>query len=338
MSTNALMSLKDKNVPAAVISAIEACLIRGDLRQLTSEQRVVYYNHVCESVGLNPLTRPFDYIVLNGKEVLYARRDAADQLRKIHQVSISIKEQKELDGVYVVTVSAKDKSGKEDEDVGAVNTMGLKGEARANAVMKAITKAKRRVTLSICGMGLLDETEVSDIPGAMESMTNQKQADKTAAKTDALAKQLDAPQAPEKEPETVRPAKDPEVLPAAPWNPRTGPKEGRETKKAAPVKAAEPEVVPEPAEDLDAAPLFDEEPEAPPAPAKPAAADLRKAALNALRNAKDMPALEAAVAKINAYSKSGAFKLSEIPVADAKAFINEVKTLKEERKRDIQNA
>ena len=28
--------------------------------------------------------------------------------------------------------------------------------------MKTITKAKRRVTLSICGLGMLDETEVAD--------------------------------------------------------------------------------------------------------------------------------------------------------------------------------
>ena len=34
-------------------------------------------------------------------------------------------------------------------------------------MMKAETKAKRRATLSICGLGLLDETEVSTIPGAV---------------------------------------------------------------------------------------------------------------------------------------------------------------------------
>ena len=32
--------------------------------------------------------------------------------------------------------------------------------------MKAETKAKRRATLSICGLGLLDESEVETIPGA----------------------------------------------------------------------------------------------------------------------------------------------------------------------------
>ena len=31
-------------------------------------------------------------------------------------------------------------------------------------MMKAETKAKRRVTLSICGLGVLDETEVENVP------------------------------------------------------------------------------------------------------------------------------------------------------------------------------
>ena len=34
----------------------------------------------------------------------------------------------------------------------------------ANAFLKSETKAKRRVTLSICGLGLLDESEVDSIP------------------------------------------------------------------------------------------------------------------------------------------------------------------------------
>jgi hypothetical protein len=40
----------------------------------------------------------------------------------------------------------------------------LKGDALANALMKAETKAKRRVTLSLAGLGWLDETEIASIP------------------------------------------------------------------------------------------------------------------------------------------------------------------------------
>jgi hypothetical protein len=49
---------------------------------------------------------------------------------------------------------------------GAVSLVGLRGEALANAIMKAETKAKRRATLSICGLGFLDETEIETIPDA----------------------------------------------------------------------------------------------------------------------------------------------------------------------------
>ena len=52
-----------------------------------------------------------------------------------------------------------------DEDWGSVPfPPSLKGDFRANMKMKAVTKAKRRATLSICGLGWLDETEIEDIP------------------------------------------------------------------------------------------------------------------------------------------------------------------------------
>jgi hypothetical protein len=42
----------------------------------------------------------------------------------------------------------------------------LKGETKANAMMKAETKAKRRLTLSMAGLGMLDESEIDSINGA----------------------------------------------------------------------------------------------------------------------------------------------------------------------------
>jgi len=157
---------------AAPIGAqIEQVLVNGNLATLTSEQRVTYYNRVCESVGLNPLTRPFEYITLNGKLVLYARRDCTDQLRKIHGVSIEVAARELVEGVYVVTARATMASGRADESIGAVPLDGLKGEARANAMMKAETKAKRRVTLSVCGLGMLDETEAESVDQRFPSVT-----------------------------------------------------------------------------------------------------------------------------------------------------------------------
>jgi hypothetical protein len=143
---------------------VEQVIAKGNLAQLTPEERTRYYTEVCRSVGLNPLTRPLEYITLNGKLTLYARRDAADQLRKLHGISIEIVERSVLEGLITVHVRAKDRDGRTDEDLGVVSVANLKGEAAANAMLKAITKAKRRVTLSIAGMGFLDETEVEDIP------------------------------------------------------------------------------------------------------------------------------------------------------------------------------
>lgn len=179
-------------------SALERVLIQGDLSALTPDQRISYYKSVCDSVGLNSLTKPFDYITLSGKLTLYAKRDATDQLRKLNEVSITIPARELLGDVYVVTARAKDKNGREDESTGAVNVANLKGEALANAYMKAETKAKRRVTLSICGLGLLDESEVDSIPGV---------------RGEPIATQANVvPPAAEQKPSGPAP-KEPEVLP-----------------------------------------------------------------------------------------------------------------------------
>jgi hypothetical protein len=151
--------------------AVEKTLIQGDLSALNENERLGYYKNVCESLGLNPLTKPFDYIRLNQKLVLYAKRDATDQLRKIHDVSIQITAREKLEDLYIVTAKARNAKGREDESVGAVSIAGLKGDALANAIMKAETKAKRRVTLSVCGLGMLDETEVETVPNVTRDVT-----------------------------------------------------------------------------------------------------------------------------------------------------------------------
>jgi hypothetical protein len=148
------------------MSKIEQVLIGGDLSKLSEVERLTYYKNVCDSVGLNPLTKPFDYITLNGRLTLYARKDATDQLRQLHKISIKITAREKIDEVYVVTADASNKDGRTDSSTGAVNVAGLKGDNLANAMMKAETKSKRRVTLSICGLGLLDETELETIPDA----------------------------------------------------------------------------------------------------------------------------------------------------------------------------
>jgi|SRR5882672_4451352 len=153
------------NQSAAAGEIMEQVLIRGDLGSLTQAERARYYVRVCQSLGLNPLTKPFDYLHLNGKLTLYALKGATDQLRRIHGVSASVVAHKEADGLLTIHVRVRTPDGREDEDFGVVSLPDtMKGDTRANAIMKAITKAKRRATLSLCGLGMLDETEVETIP------------------------------------------------------------------------------------------------------------------------------------------------------------------------------
>jgi len=150
------------------LSIIEQVVIMGDLSKLTAEQRVTYVKEVCKSAGLNPLTKPFEYIMLNGKLTLYAKKDCTEQLRKINGISIEKLESQVIDDLYIVKATAKTKDGRMDQSTGAVTIGNLKGDAKANAIMKPETKAKRRVTLLISGMGFCDETEIDTIPGAQK--------------------------------------------------------------------------------------------------------------------------------------------------------------------------
>lgn len=143
---------------------IQNLVLQGDISKMSQNQKVEYYNRFCQSLGLNPLTQPFQIIKFQGKERLYATKDCTEQLRKIHGVSITEITSQRLEDVYVVTAKARDKEGKVDASTGAVVIGTTKGEALANALMKAETKAKRRVTLSICGLGMLDEMELDTIP------------------------------------------------------------------------------------------------------------------------------------------------------------------------------
>lgn len=165
---------KDNTNYGMSAQAISDVVLNGDLSRLTDEQRLNYYNSTCESLGLNPLTKPFAFIKLNGKLTMYALKDCTEQLRKIHGVSITSVTSQQIGDVFVVTAQACDRSGKMDSSTGAVPIKGISGEALANALMKAETKAKRRVTLSICGLGMLDETELETIPSTNHSKDFQQ--------------------------------------------------------------------------------------------------------------------------------------------------------------------
>ncbi|EIA6447398.1 hypothetical protein K7P79_001809 [Campylobacter coli] len=155
--------LKEENKLEINFNPYELALVKGDLSKLSDVERASYVKNLCESLGLNMLTKPFEYIVLNGKLTLYANKSATDQLRQIRKVSITKTEVAQVGDIYMVTAYAATPDGRTDCDTGALSIKNLGGDNLANAIMKAITKAKRRVTLSICGLGMLDESELEII-------------------------------------------------------------------------------------------------------------------------------------------------------------------------------
>lgn len=158
----AIAPIKPDALPANVMEA----LVQGDISKLDAGGRVTYYCLLCERLGIDPATQPFGYLWLDGKLVLYALKACTEQLRKRHHISITIPSRERFDDCYVVTAHAAMPSGRVDESTGAVAIGTLKGTQLANGLMKAETKAKRRVTLSICGLGMIDESEVETIAGA----------------------------------------------------------------------------------------------------------------------------------------------------------------------------
>jgi hypothetical protein len=152
--------------PAELARVVESLVVRGDISALSIADRSRYYMKMCESLGLNPHAQPLAFLKLNGKEVLYVTRGATDQLAAMHRLN-----RKMVDGPKVIDLGgtkvvyavceATHPNGRTET---AIATLPFTDPV--NVYMKAETKAKRRATLSILGLGLLDETELETIPAS----------------------------------------------------------------------------------------------------------------------------------------------------------------------------
>jgi hypothetical protein len=204
------------------LADIEHFIASGNLDVMKPEERTAYYIAVCESLGLNPATRPFEYLKMRSrgggeKTILYARKDCADQLRARDGITIEIIRTEVIADVLAVTVRASTPEGRTDDDIGAVELSGSASD-RANAVMKALTKAKRRVTLSICGLGFTDDSEIDSIPGAerLPARTPAPQQIAPPMLPSPLPAPIPPPQAPSPEKPPAPPAPPAAPVPASP--------------------------------------------------------------------------------------------------------------------------
>jgi hypothetical protein len=148
---------------------LEKVILNADLSSLTGEQRVNYYMQVCNQYGLDAFTRPFEYIKLNNKLVLYATKSCASALQELKSISVEIVKQEQFQDVWIVTVRGTRANEKAAdgrviaENVGITPIKGLSGDQLSNSIMKAVTKAQRRLILQMCGLGSTDETELQSI-------------------------------------------------------------------------------------------------------------------------------------------------------------------------------
>lgn len=160
-------ALEDIEISADVETAIAQMQASGkDTGSLTAQQRAGYVVALCRALRLNPLTNPVQFIRLNGKEVLYVTRTATDQLAAIHGLNRKTVRGPEIvdiagTKVALCTVEVSLPNGRSE-----TATATLPVADPAMLYMKLETKAKRRGTLAILGLGLLAEDEAESIPGA----------------------------------------------------------------------------------------------------------------------------------------------------------------------------
>lgn len=169
-----LEELEVSDEMAQMLARMEAQ--KSDPRAMTHEERAGYVATLCKALRLNPLTRPAQFINLSGKEVLYLTRTATDQLAAMHSLN-----RRTVDGPRVVDICGT-KVGVCTVEVSLPNgrsetaTATLPASDFVNLYMKLETKAKRRGTLSILGLGVLGEDEIETIPGAQRSTINETPA------------------------------------------------------------------------------------------------------------------------------------------------------------------
>jgi hypothetical protein len=125
----------------------------GRCDKLSGEQKEEYANWICGVMDVKAVLRPIDFIPTQNGLKPYLNKGAAEIIRDARGISVTEIKVTESNGLFVVYCNLKDGNGRTDADIGAWP----KGNEPHNAMMKAVTKAKRRATLSMCRLGGLVE-------------------------------------------------------------------------------------------------------------------------------------------------------------------------------------
>jgi hypothetical protein len=184
--------------------ALQHILATGDLSKLSNEQRVAHYLDLCQSLSLNPRSRPFDWLVLDNKLVLYPNKSCAEQLRREHQISVKVTRRDIVGEMFVVEVEGRTPTGRTDEAskyVPLKDSRGnkLTGTNLGNAFAKAETGAKRRLVLSMVGLASPPDPEevrgarFVTVDGTGRVLDNPTQEQRALAENPAMARAIGEP-------------------------------------------------------------------------------------------------------------------------------------------------
>jgi hypothetical protein len=143
-------------------------LIRGDVSNVPREALLRYVFTFCERVGISPLAVPFSLMKTQQGMQLVANRNFYDAVANKYSVSRECVGEGFFEGtkLYYTRYRATTPDGRVTEDMALVDTAGLNGKDLANAIMKAHTKGRNRVTRAHLGFPFPDETEAETVPGA----------------------------------------------------------------------------------------------------------------------------------------------------------------------------
>ncbi len=191
---------------------IQSLVFEQDVAKLGPDQLLAYVKRLCDTLKIDIMMQPFQLLTLQKKKQLYATKNATDQLRQVQGISITDLKIEITNGICTATAKAemrlKNGALRVDMDMGIVPVQGLTGENLSNAVMKATTKAKRRVTLSLTGLLMMDETEVVTVDGAQMSEIDPKTGEISGPvfEAEAVTKESPAPtKTAQPEPEVTKP-------------------------------------------------------------------------------------------------------------------------------------
>lgn len=141
----------------------------GSIRHLTNPEKRELLAKICNSLGLNQYTMPFRiYRDTKGDEFVYATKECCAQLKHIMGINITSITHVIEHGLIIATASGINKQNRMSTDMGCVFIGDLVGDNLANAIMWAVTKAKRRLTLDLAGLGVLADVETKDMSEIIE--------------------------------------------------------------------------------------------------------------------------------------------------------------------------